>query len=314
MQEKRRNVSLRVEDTDSPDALRVTGRGELQLAILIETMRREGYELQVSKPTVVTREIDGVVHEPMELLLVDVPEDYIGVVSQLLAVRRGKMTKMSHAGLGPRAARVPRPVARPDRLPLALPHRHARHRHHERALRRLGAVARRDPGAHQRRHGRRPRRASATPYADLPPAGARRALHRARHARLRGHGRRRVLARHRPQRQHLPREEAHQHPRRRPRRERHHHAAPRDGPRGRASSGSPTTSWSRSRRSRSACASGCCGRSTAVPAGAQRARSDATVGGRHAVRRRTPRCAKTRLDSAYAAPDDPQPSKQRPAR
>ena len=99
-QEQRRNVSLRIEDTDSPDALRVTGRGELQLAILIETMRREGYELQVSKPTVITRQVDDALHEPMELLLVDVPEDYIGVVSQLLAVRRGKMTKMTHTGSG----------------------------------------------------------------------------------------------------------------------------------------------------------------------------------------------------------------------
>ena len=100
LQEQRRNVSLRIEDTDSPDALRVTGRGELQLAILIETMRREGYELQVSKPTVVTRDVDGALHEPVELLVIDIPEDYIGVVSQLLAVRRGKMTKMVHAGSG----------------------------------------------------------------------------------------------------------------------------------------------------------------------------------------------------------------------
>jgi GTP-binding protein len=99
-QEQQRNVSLRIEDTESPDALRVTGRGELQLAILIETMRREGYELQVSKPTVVTREADGELREPVELLLVDVPEDYIGVVSQLLAMRRGKMAKMTHTGSG----------------------------------------------------------------------------------------------------------------------------------------------------------------------------------------------------------------------
>src|SRR6185369_1115831 len=99
-QERRRNVSVRIEDTDSPDALRVTGRGELQLAILIETMRREGYEVQVSKPTVITRTVVGATHEPVELLLVDVPEDYIGVVSQLLAVRRGKMTKMTHTGSG----------------------------------------------------------------------------------------------------------------------------------------------------------------------------------------------------------------------
>jgi len=96
--EARRNVSLRVEETDSPDAFRVTGRGELQLAIVIETMRREGYEMQVSKPTVVTRVVDGVLHEPVEQLVIDIPEDYIGVVSQLLAVRRGKMTKMTQAG------------------------------------------------------------------------------------------------------------------------------------------------------------------------------------------------------------------------
>ncbi len=98
--EQRKNVSLHVEETDVPEVLRVTGRGEFQLAILVETMRREGYELQVSKPTVVTREIDGILHEPMEMLAIDVPEDYIGVVSQLLAVRRGKMTKMIHSGSG----------------------------------------------------------------------------------------------------------------------------------------------------------------------------------------------------------------------
>jgi GTP-binding protein len=96
--EQRKNVSLRVVDTDQPDAFQVTGRGEFQLAILIETMRREGYELQVSKPTVVTREVNGVLHEPIELLVIDIPEDFIGVVSQLLAMRKGKMTKMIHAG------------------------------------------------------------------------------------------------------------------------------------------------------------------------------------------------------------------------
>lgn len=98
--ESRKNVSLRIEEMDSPDSFRVLGRGELQLAILIETMRREGYEMQVSKPTVVTKHIDGKLQEPMELLLVDVPEEYIGVVSQLLAVRRGIMKKMEHTGSG----------------------------------------------------------------------------------------------------------------------------------------------------------------------------------------------------------------------
>jgi GTP-binding protein len=98
--EQRKNVSLRLEETDSPDSFRVTGRGEFQLAIVIETMRREGYELMVSKPTVVTRDLDGAVHEPIELLVVDVPEEHIGIVSQLLATRKGKMTKMVHGGSG----------------------------------------------------------------------------------------------------------------------------------------------------------------------------------------------------------------------
>ena len=96
--EQKKNVSLRIADTDQPDSFQVTGRGEFQLAIIIETMRREGYELMVSKPTVVTREIEGKLHEPLELLVIDVPEDFIGVVSQLLAVRKGKMTKMIHGG------------------------------------------------------------------------------------------------------------------------------------------------------------------------------------------------------------------------
>jgi GTP-binding protein len=98
--EQRKNVSLRVEETDSPDALKVTGRGEFQLAIVIETMRREGYELQVSKPTVITRELKGILQEPIETLVVDLPEEHIGIVSQLLAARRGKMTKMVHGGTG----------------------------------------------------------------------------------------------------------------------------------------------------------------------------------------------------------------------
>jgi GTP-binding protein len=98
--EAHRNVSLRVEETDTMETFRVLGRGELQLAVLIETMRREGFELQVSKPAVVVREKSGVLEEPMELLLVDVPEDYVGIVTQLLGVRRATMTKMDHVGGG----------------------------------------------------------------------------------------------------------------------------------------------------------------------------------------------------------------------
>jgi len=99
-QESRRNVSLRVEERDTTDSFRVLGRGELQLAILVETMRREGFELQVSKPTVLLRDRDGVVEEPTELLLVDVPEEYVGVVTQLLGVRRAVMTRIDHLGGG----------------------------------------------------------------------------------------------------------------------------------------------------------------------------------------------------------------------
>jgi len=94
------NVAIRVEAGDSPDAFQVSGRGELQLAILIEMMRREGYELSVGKPEVITRTIDGVLHEPMEQLVVDCPEDFIGVVTQKVGERRGRMMKMTNHGTG----------------------------------------------------------------------------------------------------------------------------------------------------------------------------------------------------------------------
>jgi GTP-binding protein len=94
------NVSLRVAPTDRPDAWEVHGRGELQLAVLVETMRREGFELTVGKPQVVTRDIEGVRSEPMERVAVDVPEDYLGVVSQLLALRRARLLQMVNHGTG----------------------------------------------------------------------------------------------------------------------------------------------------------------------------------------------------------------------
>ena len=94
------NVSIRVEPTDSADAFRVSGRGELQLAILIEMMRREGYELSVGKPQAITRSQDGAVCEPMEMLVVDCPEEFIGVVTQRMGARRGRMMKMSNHGSG----------------------------------------------------------------------------------------------------------------------------------------------------------------------------------------------------------------------
>ena len=94
------NVSLRVLPTDRPDAWEVQGRGELQLAVLVEMMRREGFELTVGKPEVVTREVNGKVHEPVEHVTIDVPEDYLGVVTQLLALRKGRMEQMVNHGTG----------------------------------------------------------------------------------------------------------------------------------------------------------------------------------------------------------------------
>src|SRR5437588_5603147 len=94
------NVAIRVEETDSPDQFKVSGRGELQLAILIEMMRREGYELQVSKPEVITREIEGRTVEPIEQVVVDCPEEFIGVVAEAMGRRKGQMTKMVNHGTG----------------------------------------------------------------------------------------------------------------------------------------------------------------------------------------------------------------------
>jgi GTP-binding protein len=94
------NVSIRVEATASADSFQVAGRGELQLAILIETMRREGFELGVSNPEVITRQTDGVRTEPLELLSLDIPEAYMGVVLEKMAMRKGKMVKMVNHGSG----------------------------------------------------------------------------------------------------------------------------------------------------------------------------------------------------------------------
>jgi len=94
------NVSIRVLPTERPDAWEVQGRGELQLAVLVETMRREGFELTVGKPQVVTREIDGKIHEPVERATIDVPEEHLGAVTQLLAIRKGRMEQMVNHGTG----------------------------------------------------------------------------------------------------------------------------------------------------------------------------------------------------------------------
>ena len=94
------NVSIRMETTERPDTWEIQGRGELQLAILVEMMRREDFELTVGKPQVVTKIIDGKKHEPMEKLSIDIPEDYLGVVTQLMALRKGRMEQMVNHGTG----------------------------------------------------------------------------------------------------------------------------------------------------------------------------------------------------------------------
>ncbi|MCX6385807.1 MAG: translational GTPase TypA [Solirubrobacterales bacterium] len=94
------NVSIRVKPTERPDTWEVQGRGELQLAILVEIMRREGFELTVGQPQVLTREIDGKLHEPVERLAIDIPEDYVGVVTQFLALRKGRLEQMINHGTG----------------------------------------------------------------------------------------------------------------------------------------------------------------------------------------------------------------------
>lgn len=94
------NVSLRVLPTERPDTWEVQGRGELQLAILVETMRREGFELTVGKPRVVVREVDGQLHEPFEHMSIDVPDDYVGVVTQLMGLRKGRMEQLVAHGTG----------------------------------------------------------------------------------------------------------------------------------------------------------------------------------------------------------------------
>jgi len=94
------NVSIRVEQAENRDSFRVSARGELQLAVMVETMRREGFELSLSKPKIITREVDGELTEPLELAVVDLPEEYIGIVTEKMGSRRGQMTKMINNGFG----------------------------------------------------------------------------------------------------------------------------------------------------------------------------------------------------------------------
>jgi GTP-binding protein len=98
--EMKKNLAMKMEDTDTPDAFTVYGRGELMIAVLLETMRREGYEVAVSMPEVVTKDIDGVLSEPVERVIVDVPDEYVGAITTRLGERRGRMDKMQNLGFG----------------------------------------------------------------------------------------------------------------------------------------------------------------------------------------------------------------------
>ena len=204
------NVSLRVLPTAKPEVWEVQGRGELQLAVLVEIMRREGFELTVGKPEVLTRELEGVKHEPVERVAIDVPEDYIGVVTQLLALRKGSLQQMVNHGTGWARMEYLVPARGPDRVPHRVPHRDARHGDHAPRLRALGAVARRPAHPSDRQPGRRPPR-SGDGLRDRGPAGARLALRRPARGALRGDGRRRELPRQRPRREREQGEEADQH-------------------------------------------------------------------------------------------------------
>ena len=220
------NVALRVEPAENPDKFKVSGRGELHLAILIENMRREGYELAISRPEVILKTIDGEVREPWETLTVDVEEQHQGAVMERLgrAAWRGQRYRAGRARPG--ASRLPDSDARPDRLPLGILDGHIRHRSHLsrfRALRPTHRGGSRPAG--ERRAGVDGDRQGGSLRA-LQPPGARKAVRRPQHRRLRRHGHRHPCARQRPLRQSYEDQAAHQHPRRRLRRE--HHPGPAD--------------------------------------------------------------------------------------
>ncbi len=205
------NVSLRVLPTERPDTWEVQGRGELALAVLVETMRREGYELTVGRPTVVTREVDGKLHEPVERLTVDVPEEYLGAVTTLLALRKGRMEHMTNHGTGWVRLDFIVPLARPDRLPDPVPDRHPGHGHRAPRVRGVRAVVGADADASHRVAGRRPDRCGQR-LRHVHPPGTGHAVRRAGHRGLRGHDRRRELAGRRHGREHHPGAQAHQRP------------------------------------------------------------------------------------------------------
>ncbi len=238
-------MSIRLAETASPDIIEVAGRGELQLSVLIESMRREGYELQVSRPEVIVREINGKRHEPLERAVIDVPDEHVGTVTQALAPRKGKVTDLRPGDTGRTHRQHRGPQPRPHRVPLAAAHRHPRHRPHAPAPRRLDPVGRRPAGPQGRRHDRRPagHRRPATPSTTCR-RGASSSSARAQQV-YEGMVVGENAKRRRHDRQRRAREAEDQHPH--PRRGRGHqaHARPGCSPSRRPSSSSPTTSWSR---------------------------------------------------------------------
>ena len=204
------NVSLRVLPTDRPDTWEVQGRGELALAVLVETMRREGYELTVGRPTVVTRQIDGALHEPVERLTVERAGGLSGRGDRAAGRPQGPDGEHDQPRHRLGAARLHRARARADRVPHPVPHRHPGDRHRPPRVRGLRAVVGADAGAPDRVAGGRPVRDGYRLRLLLAP-GARLAPGVAGHRGLRGDDRRGERARRRHGRQHHPRAQAHQH-------------------------------------------------------------------------------------------------------
>ena len=205
------NVSIRVLPTERPDTWEVQGRGELQLAVLVEMMRREGFELTVGKPRVLTREIDGVVHEPVDRLTVDVPEEFMGVHHPAAGAAQGAdgADRQPRHRVGP--SRLPRAGAGPDRVPHRAADRDQGHGAAAPRVRALRAVGGGHPGAHPWVARRRPPRADHWVLAAVA-AGAGAAVRRARRRGVRGDGRRRERQGRRHGHQPDEGEEAHQHP------------------------------------------------------------------------------------------------------
>ena len=203
------NVSIRVLPTERPDAWEVQGRGELQLAVLVEMMRREGFELTVGKPRVLTREVNGAVHEPVDRVTIDVPDEYLGVITQLLALRKGRMEQIVNHGSGWIRLDYVVPARGLIGFRTELLTETRRDSPPAPRVRALRAVGRGDPRSYPRLARGRPRRRHDGLLAAVA-TGARPAVRRPGRRGLRGDDRRRERPRRRHGRQPDEGEEAHQ--------------------------------------------------------------------------------------------------------